>query len=272
MGGWRPRLPKLQQRIKDPDVRTSTTPTGKRVKLRSSAAAQPPQLRNIKKNRASDKLNTMQRRFVDNYLETGVIGQSALRAGYSTGVTGTQLLKSPKIQAELERKRALLQKRTDELFSIQAEDVLRELALVAFGDRSKFFKNWGRRQRQITLLPKAKGQLDRVINIAEDFLDPDDKGNLSPEQLKLVDEIFEETTPKGTTRLRIKSHDKMKALNILANYFGLTEGAGRKGKEANDMVSELRAAAAEADSMFPGSGNQIVTEQQPAEQEDEQDE
>jgi hypothetical protein len=254
------KTPEVLPRIKD--VFDDSSQKSRRRRSDNSYQPVPPQLRDRTPDRKIEKFNIKQRIFIDKFLDTGIIGASALLAGYKSVATGTLLLKKKKILQEIERRRSLIQATADEQLGINALSVIKELATIAFSNVGDSYTDWGSRQKTITVPVKgAKGQT-RQIEVAEVFAAVKGKAEMPLPQQRCIAELYEEADPRGRTKLRIKNHDKLKALQMLANYFGLTDGVGRKGDDANDMVNELRQAAASGTSLFPGNGmvNQSMME------------
>jgi hypothetical protein len=250
------------KRIKDPLRRS------KLIAPNIGDGAIPKQLRNVRTGRKStDKLNTMQRRFVDNYVKTGRKGWSATQAGYSGGPNAaSNMLKNPKIQAAIESRRAKMQQVVDEIFSVEAKEVLREIALIAFSNMGDFFKDWGQRQKTISI-PGKDGKV-QTITINENFVIPKSKSELSELQQRCIDEISLEESNKGKT-FRFKIKDKLGALKLLGSYFGLFDGGGKR-VDPNDTVAQLREAAARMDNLMPGGSrnNGVTSEDMPDYEED----
>jgi phage terminase small subunit len=132
----------------------------------------------------------------------------AYRAVYGTELTygscrtyGSRLLTKHDIQDEITR----LFKEMAERGKVRAEMVIRELANIAFGDIS-VVAQWDDNGLEL----KASDQLTR-------------------DNLALIKEV--QSTPVGSmgqhigNDKRVKLHDKMKALEILAKHFNLLQGA-----------------------------------------------
>lgn len=240
-------------RVKDPagKVRSrSRRPPGKTGEI------QPAKLRNTN-NGSAKRLRTLsaqQKAFVNAYMASGKVGESALAAGYTNVITGTSLLSKPKIKQEIARRQALIESRADEKMAINALKVIEEVAAIAFSNTGDLFNGWGTRKKKIVIPVKGAkpGQpATKEIEVEETFADIKGKDQMTLLQQRCLMELYQESDPRGKTRLRIKNHDKLKALQMLANYFGLTDGAGKRGDDAKDLVTELRVAAAEAEASFP---------------------
>lgn len=87
-------------------------------------------------------LNAKQLAFIDYYLECNEATKAAKSAGYSAKsaqVIGCQLLKHPKVAAEIARRRAPIQKKSQ----ITAERVMQELSNIAFFDPASMYDESG---------------------------------------------------------------------------------------------------------------------------------
>ena len=140
-------------------------------------------------------LNPKQARFVEEYLVDCNGTQAAIRAGYSKKTANEQssaLLAKPHIQDAL--KIGLHAK--SERAGITAERVLQELARVAFGT-PRDLMTWG-----------ANGV---VLKESE---------TLTEDQVAQVSEVSESESQFGGS-LKIKRHDKVKALELLGRHLGM---------------------------------------------------
>jgi len=140
-----------------------------------------------------------QQHFIESYISNGGNAtQAALEAydtNYATGrVIGSENLAKPNIREELAKRMAAVAERAE----ISAVDVLQELGQVAFAKVSDF-TSWDQTGVRI----KASA-------------------DIPPRLLGAVQEVSESTTQNGRTT-KIKLQDKLKALALLAQYFGLTE-------------------------------------------------
>lgn len=145
-------------------------------------------------------LTEKQRRFCEEYLIDLNATQAAIRAGYSedtAGQIGWENLKKPEIQEYLKTRQNELQEAT----GITQKRVLEEYAKVAFLDIRKFYTVDGALKPVHDLDDEAAGALAGV-------------------------EVYEEKTGAedveaiGTTK-KIKTYDKVKALDSLARHLGM---------------------------------------------------
>ena len=134
------------------------------------------------------KLTAKQQLFVAEYLVDLNATQAAIRAGYSQKTayrTGADNLKKPQIQEALQLAMQEREKRTQ----ITADRVLEELAKVGFSD-------------------------------IKEYLDFDrDRVRLKPSSE--VDGTLLSEVSEGPNGLKIKLHDKMKALEMMGRHLGM---------------------------------------------------
>ena len=156
----------------------------------------------------SRELTEKQIRFVEEYLCCFDGTQAAIKAGYSEKYANRQaysLLQNPQVQEYLRERRADLQDRTN----IKQEDVINELAAVAFFDLTEAVK----------IVKKGRGYVVEFV--------PTD--NLTDKQKKAIANI-----KQGKHGIEIKSHDKMTALKLLGEYLGIF-----KAKEDIDSLKKM---------------------------------
>ena len=139
-------------------------------------------------------LTPKQARFSREYVGDLHIGNAALRAGYSqknAAQQGSRLLKKPGAAALVAR----LHREKMERFNIRAENVLSELARIAFGD--------------------IRELLDDSGNLRE-------LSGLSDDAAASIASFEVATNQDGTTRLaRVKTWNKNQALEQLCRHLGL---------------------------------------------------
>lgn len=166
-----------------------------------------------------------QARFVAAYLAYDNGTHAAICAGYAEGsaeVSASRLLRMDKVKAAIAEARKPLM---DEL-ALSAERVLEELSAVAFGG------------------------LSRVLKIDQNGVPEVDLTRISLRDLQCSADISVEYVSQGPgeppiVRTRIKSRDKLKALDKLAQHLGLyKEDARDEKKEAlqrlvDDLMSRL---------------------------------
>ena len=140
----------------------------------------------------SGGLSPKQAAFVAEYLIDLNATRAAIRAGYSertAGWTGCRLLRNAAVREAVEREQARRAERT----GITADRVLAELANIAFADPRDLME-WG-----------------------PDGVTLKDSASLTAGQSASVAEVADGS---GGT-LRLKKHDKVKALELLARHIGM---------------------------------------------------
>jgi phage terminase small subunit len=141
------------------------------------------------------KLPPKQQRFVEEYLVDLNAAQAAIRSGYSARNAkqiGSNLLGKPRVSLAIRYARALRSERTE----ISQDRVIKELARIAFGGPRSVMK-WG----------KSGVELKASDELTED-------------EAAIVQEVSE-TQGERTTTLRLKTCDKVKALELLGRHLGM---------------------------------------------------
>lgn len=141
------------------------------------------------------ELTKKQAQFIEEYLIDLNGTQAAIRAGYSSKTANEQssrLLANVKIQGLIAERMKVREKRTE----ITQDKVIAELAKIAFSDQRKVM-SWG-----------AAG----VILKESDGLEEADAA--------IVSEVSETRTATGGS-LKLKTHDKVKALELLGRHLGI---------------------------------------------------
>jgi phage terminase small subunit len=152
-----------------------------------------------------------QRAFIDHYLVTHDTEQAAIAAGYSrhsARQTGGNLLRKPLIDAEIQREIEARSART----RITADRVLMELARVGFSDIGRF-AHWTKEEGVELLSAAELAEEDRAA-IAELVMD-------------------------GKTHVRIKLHDKIRALQLIAKHLRMI-GSAREREEIVPYGTDIR--------------------------------
>ena len=138
-----------------------------------------------------------QQRFVEEYLVDLNATQAAIRAGYSQKTAysiGHENLRKPEIRETMARARDAQSARAQ----ISADRVLRELAGVAFTD------------------------ITRVVEWGPAGMKLKDLSGLSAEELAGVAHVSQKKTKRGGC-IRVRMHDKVKALAQMAQHLGLLQ-------------------------------------------------
>lgn len=154
-----------------------------------------------------------QERFIDEYIIDFNATRAAIAAGYSSkraNSQGVHLLSIPEIQAEVRRRKAEISAG----LRISAERVLWEMAALGFSNIFDYVE-----------------VIDGELRLKE----------LPPEKQGAVSSI--KITKNGT---EVKLHDKLKALEFLAKYTGLTEQTSER-ERYNNFFEAIRAAGKEVD-------------------------
>ncbi len=161
----------------------------------------------------ANKLTPKQKRFIDEYLVDLNATQAAIRAGYSKKTAqriGSENLSKPLLQAEIQKKQGKLQQKLE----ISQEKILNELAAIAFANGTDFAK------------VISQGTLAAVEMI------PTDK--VQPEKLPAIAGI--EANQYG---VKVKLHDKVRALEMLGKYLGLFDTAGPQEQPENNLLDAI---------------------------------
>ncbi|GAA6196680.1 terminase small subunit [Pseudophaeobacter arcticus] len=171
-------------------------------------------------------LTAKQERFVAEYLIDLNATQAAIRAGYSekgANVQGSKLLANANIQAAIQEAQAKRSIRT----KITQDRVLQELARIGFADIRKAV-SWGR------------SPVDTQAEEAE----PNGLG-IYPVELMPSSEIDDDTaaaisevclTAQG---VKLKTHDKLAALDKIARHLGMLNGSGAGDDEAPSLTINI---------------------------------
>lgn len=170
------------------------------------------------------KLTPKQLRFVDEYLIDLNATQAAIRAGYSAKTAaqiGERLLRKVEIQAALSERMKEREQRTE----ITQDMVVAELAKIAFSDQRKVM-TWG--------LSGVKLR---------------DSESLTEDDAAIVSEVSETITAAGGS-LKLKTHDKVKALELLGKHLGMfkdkVEITGKNGGPVESQTVIVDEAAIQA--------------------------
>lgn len=172
-------------------------------------------------------LTDKQKRFVEQYLVDLNATQAAVRAGYSERTAceqGSRLLANVKVRAAIEAAQGKRSERT----AITADMVLKEFARIAFADL-RLSSTWT--ESALTLIPSDDLDDDAAAAISEVSI-KEISGNMS-----------------NSKTVKIKHHDKVRALEFLAEHLGMVR---RKvdvkvelGKLSDDELLKIANDAAE---------------------------
>jgi phage terminase small subunit len=143
------------------------------------------------------QLGARQRRFVDEYLIDCNATRAAITAGYTkrtASQAGWEVLRNPKVAAEISRRQKLLAER----HAVSADNVISELAKLGFSNLADFY---------------SVDEKGRVVIDTAALADPVKAAALS--QIEVVD------APDGSQSIKLKLVDKGKALGDLSKHLGL---------------------------------------------------
>lgn len=152
-------------------------------------------------------LSNNQKLFCQKYLELGMNGTQAYLNVYKTCkkeetamASASRLLRNVKVKEYIEE----LQSKVEEKAIVSIEDIVKELTVIAFTDRTKISK----------MVTKEK-QLEKTTLVykAVDFPDTDTLDN----ETKKVIAGYKQTQ----SGLAVETYDKMKALELLGKYLGM---------------------------------------------------
>lgn len=152
-------------------------------------------------------LSNNQKLFCQEYLKLGMNGTQAYLNVYKTCkkeetamASASRLLRNVKVKEYIEE----LQSKVEEKAIVSIEDIVKELTVIAFTDRTKISK----------MVTKEK-QLEKTTLVykAVDFPDTDTLDN----ETKKVIAGYKQTQ----SGLAVETYDKMKALELLGKYLGM---------------------------------------------------
>lgn len=155
--------------------------------------------------------------FISKYIETGNATASALFVGYSEKTAysqGARLLKNVEIQEKLNKIRKKMLNKQD----VNAERVLNEISRIAFGCVADI----------VTISPKGEVTFKSI-----DELDDDQKAFISE-----INSTRTDQSGVVTINTKVKSYDKLKALEMLARYLGMFEKDKDKGIVINVTMDD----------------------------------
>ena len=167
------------------------------------------------------KLTAKQETFVERYLISLNATQAAKEAGYSEKTAhriGAENMQKPAIVAAIQEKRAEAQKRNE----VTLDRIISEYATIAFSGMSKFIRINAQGEPVVDLSKCTPDDLDLLAETTiEDFTDG--RGE----------------DARDVRRVKIKTLDRLKALETLGRHLGLGD------KAHNDTTDRLTAAIME---------------------------
>ncbi len=152
-----------------------------------------------------ESLTDMQQAFIANYLITLSAKKAAIAAGYkpdNADVLGYQLLQHPSVSKQLRQAMARRAKRLE----VTAENVLREIARIAFSDIRAVMEFRG---ESVTFKDSDTLHSDAAAAIQSISSDTKTSGG------------GQDKEPMTTVSLKIKMHDKMRALDLAGRHLGM---------------------------------------------------
>ena len=155
-------------------------------------------------------LSNNQKLFCQQYLKLGMNGTQAYLNVYksckkeSTAMaSASRLLRNVKVQEYIKE----LQDKVEEKAIVSIEDIVKELSVIAFGDRTELAKI----ENENIVDPKSR----KVVGVRT-HINITDTDRLSDESKKLISGY--KMTQSG---ISVESYDKMKALELLGKYLGM---------------------------------------------------
>jgi len=174
------------------------------------------------------KLSAKQEKFVDEYLIDLNATQAAIRAGYSERTAqpaSSRLLSNVMVQALIQHRREAAQKRAE----VTLDQILLEYKRIAFSGMSKFVKINGHGEPEVDL----------------SMCTTDDLNLLAETTLEVC---TENEGARQVRRVRIKTLDRLKALETLGKHLGLGDKAAQK---QTDTLAEALVAISKRGSAAP---------------------
>ncbi len=160
------------------------------------------------KNGRKNKITPRNRKFIENYINSGNLTQAYIEAGYSKNGAGNnafKLIKNDQIIQEIDKRRLEIANQNN----VTAARIINELAKIAFLKTTDVFHY----AESIITTEDGKEEKRSVA-----YLRPEDE--LTDAALSSIASIKE--TNQG---LEIKLYDKQKALDSLSKYVGLSNEA-----------------------------------------------
>lgn len=153
------------------------------------------------------RLTEKQMRFVAEYLVDLNATQAAKRAGYKDPNIGRQLIAKNNVSAAIQEAKAKRSKRTE----ITQDMVVRELAAIGFSKATDY--------------AAVDGPL---VNITPTV-------NLSEQQAAAIASI-----EQGNFGIKLKLHDKVRALELLGKHLGMFDkGGAQQVEQENNLLSAI---------------------------------
>jgi phage terminase small subunit len=168
--------------------------------------------------------NPKHQAFIAHYLKTFDATASAKAAGYSEKSAqgqGYQLLQHPAVSAEIKK---AIDKRAKRL-ELSADNVLREIARVAFSDITNVM-DFGPGGVTVNDSKTMRRNVTRAI--------------------QSVEETVSESETRTTRKIKVKLHDKLKALDLAGRHLGLWKSIEESDEFRQMTLDQLHALIDEA--------------------------
>lgn len=167
-----------------------------------------------KKKSKKEGLNEKQKLFCREFLRDFNGAKAAVRSGYSEKTArqiASENLSKPDIQQYVQALAIQLNTKTDN----QIESIIAELQIIAFGSM-RDVADWDLNGIQIK------------------------DSKILREEAKLVAEISETSSEKSGSRVKVKLHDKLKALELLGRYHKIfTDKVEHTGKDGHNLLAGI---------------------------------
>lgn len=150
-------------------------------------------------------LTDKQIQFCENYVIDWNATQAAIRAGYSektAGAMGHENLTKPEIQAHIKT----LKGKTEELAGVSKLLIAQELMKIVRGSAASMRKDWAEVKDWTKLTPDEKSTIAEIEVTSRSLV-------IKDEGVELEKDIIE-------TKIKYKTYDKLKAMEMLNRMFG----------------------------------------------------
>lgn len=170
-----------------------------------------------------------QMRFCQEYIKLGMNGTQAYLKVYKTCkkeetamANASRLLRNDKVQEYIKK----LQEKTEEKAAVTITDIVNELSIIAFGDRTEL--------AQVESEDIVDDETKQVIG-KKTYLNIVDTDKLSANAKKIISGY-----KKTRSGISVETCDKVKALELLGKYLGMfTETVKIENPEATKILSSI---------------------------------
>lgn len=185
-------------------------------------------------------LTELRERFCQEYIIDLNATQAAIRAGYSPKTAysqGQSLLKKVEIQTRIQEIKEERSRRT----GISQNDVLREIAIIAFADITDYVK-----------VVEKEAEDSQGNTVQYKTVEPILTDDLTEEQRRALAVIKE-----GRNGFEVKTHDKMEALRLLGVHLGMWNKKGElDNEEQRARIDKMKAETARIKGEDPDADQQ----------------